>query len=261
MDSIPHWLERTELLLGGEPLRCLTGKHLLVVGLGGVGSKACELLARSGVRHFTIVDHDCVDETNINRQEIAFRDTIGHTKVEAMRELLLRINPDTQIETHASYLSGDNISTLLSAHRYDYILDCIDTLSPKCELILTAHQLGIPVISAMGAGAKVDPTRVSVAPMSRTHVCALSRFVRKRLRQLGAPHSVFAIPCVYSSEPSHERAILPLARSNQNKRSIVGSISYMPQLFAIHMVAFVLQALTTQSYTSLTLHAIPPCHP
>lgn len=247
MDGIPHWLERTELLLGSEQLKHLADSRVLVVGLGGVGSKACELLARSGIQHFTLVDHDKVDETNINRQVIAFRDTIGRPKVEVVAELLQRINPAIEVEAHATYLSGDNISALLSAHHYDYLLDCIDTLTPKCELILTATRLGIPVISAMGAGAKTDPTKVSVAPMSKTKICALARFVRKRLRQLEAPRSVFATPCVYSSEPSREEAIRPLLHSDQNKRSIVGTISYMPQLFGIHMAAYVLQALTTPS--------------
>lgn len=149
MDGIPHWLERTELLLGSEALRSLADKHILVVGLGGVGSKACELLARSGIGRFTLVDHDMVDETNINRQVIAFRDTIGRPKVEVVEELLHRINPDISVETHAAYLSGDNIPTLLSAHHYDYILDCIDTLTPKCELILAAHQLDIPIILSL----------------------------------------------------------------------------------------------------------------
>lgn len=245
MDGVPHWLERTELLLGSETLRHLADKHILVVGLGGVGSKACELLARSGIGRFTLVDHDKVDETNINRQVIAFRDTIGRPKVEVVEELLHRINPTIAVETHAAYLSGDNISTLLSAHHYDYILDCIDTLTPKCELILTAHRLGIPIISAMGAGAKLDPRQVSVAPMSKTHICALARFVRKRLRQLEAPRAVFATPCVYSSEPSHAEAIRALPHSDQNKRSIVGTISYMPQLFGLHMAAYVLQDLST----------------
>ena len=104
MDGVPHWLERTELLLGSETLRCLADKHVLIVGLGGVGSKACELLARSGIGRFTLVDHDKVDETNINRQVIAFRDTIGRPKVEVVEELLHRINPDIAVETHAAYL-------------------------------------------------------------------------------------------------------------------------------------------------------------
>ena len=161
IDGVPHWLERTELLLGSETLRRLANKHVLIVGLGGVGSKACELLARSGIGRFTLVDHDKVDETNINRQVIAFRDTIGRSKVEVVEELLHRINPDIAVETHAAYLSGDNIPTLLATHHYDYILDCIDTLTPKCELLLAAHQLDIPIISAMGAGAKLDPRQVS----------------------------------------------------------------------------------------------------
>lgn len=245
MDRVPHWLERTELLLGGDSLHRLADKHILVVGLGGVGSKACELLARAGVSHFTLVDHDMVDETNINRQVIAFRDTVGLPKVKVVEELLLRINPEIVVKSHATYLSGDNIPALLSVHHYDYILDCIDTLTPKCELILTAHRLGIPIISAMGAGAKLDPQQVTVAPMNKTRICALARFVRKRLRQLEAPRSIFTTPCVYSSEPSREEAIRPLPHGDQNKRSVVGTISYMPQLFGIHMAAYVLRALTT----------------
>lgn len=240
----PDWLQRTALLLGEEQVERLQRAHVLVVGLGGVGGVACEQLARAGVGHFTLVDHDRVDATNINRQIIAFSDTVGMPKVTLVADMLYRINPAVEIDSHDLFLEGEMIEQLLASHPFDFVLDCIDTLTPKCTLIVAAHSMKLPIISAMGAGAKLDPTAVSIAPIGSTSVCALARSVRRQLRLMDAPRSVEKIPCVFSTEPSRPSAIRTMERSEQHKRSVVGTVSYMPQLFGLHMAAYVIGALT-----------------
>ena len=162
------WLERTALLLGEEKLGRLRRSRVLVVGLGGVGAYAAEMIARAGVGHMTVADADVVSESNINRQLIALHSTVGRRKTEVMAERLRDINPDIDLRTVARFIKDEETYTLLDSDRFDYVVDAIDTLSPKLALIIGAMERGIPLVSSMGAGAKTDPARMEIADISST---------------------------------------------------------------------------------------------
>ena len=179
------WLERTELLLGHEKLERLRRSRVLVVGLGGVGAYAAEMIARAGVGHMTVADADVVSESNINRQLIALHSTVGCPKTEVMAERLRDINPDIDLRTVARFIKDEETYTLLDSAHFDYAVDAIDTLSPKLAFIKGCIDRGIPVVSSMGAGAKTDPTQMEIADISKTHHCPLAHMLRKRLHKIG----------------------------------------------------------------------------
>ncbi|MFR9650461.1 MAG: tRNA threonylcarbamoyladenosine dehydratase, partial [Rikenellaceae bacterium] len=187
------WLERTELLLGVEKLALLQGANVLVVGLGGVGAYAAEMIARAGVGRMTIADADVVSESNINRQLVALHSTIGREKSEVLAERLRDINPQIELTVVAKYIRDELTYELLDSAKFDYVVDCIDTLSPKIALILGALERGIPLVSSMGAGAKMDPTKMEVCDISKTHHCALAHALRKRLHRAGVRRGFKAI--------------------------------------------------------------------
>jgi len=164
-----NWLERTELLLGAEKLALLKNAHVLVVGLGGVGAYAAEMIARAGVGRMTVADADTVNATNINRQLVALHSTVGRPKSEVLAERLRDINPEIALTVVNKYIKDEETYTLLDAARYDYVVDAIDTLSPKLALIAAALERGLPLVSSMGAGAKTDPTKLEIADISKTH--------------------------------------------------------------------------------------------
>lgn len=220
------WQERTELLLGTEGLARLAACRCLVVGVGGVGSCAAEMLARAGIGHIVLLDNDEVGETNINRQLPALHSTIGQPKVEVVGRRLKDINPDLELSVIAEYLTEANIHELLDAYEFDYIVDAIDTLSPKIALIQYSLQRGIPLVSSMGAGAKYDATAVRLADISRTFQCPLAHQLRKRLHRLGIESGFLA---VFSSE--HPRRESVIIEESRNKKSQVGTISYLPSVF------------------------------
>ena len=217
-----NWLERTGLLLGEEKLGLLRRAHVLVVGLGGVGAYAAEMIARAGVGRMTVADADTVNVTNINRQLVALHSTVGRQKAEVLAERLRDINP----------------YRLLDAARYDYVVDAIDTLSPKLALIAAALERGYPLVSSMGAGAKTDPTRMEIADISKTHHCPLAHMLRKRLHKIGIRSGFRA---VFSPEPIREGAMILC--EEQNKKSNVGTISYLPPLFGIGCASVVIRGL------------------
>ena len=180
-----RWTERTRLLLGDEKLGRLRSAHVLVVGLGGVGAYAAEMIVRAGAGRLTIADADRVAETNINRQLVALHSTVGRPKAEVLAERLRDINPDLQLTVIEKYIRDEETDRLLDAAPYDYAVDAIDTLSPKLALIKGCLDRGIPLVSSMGAGAKTDPTRMEIADIGRTHHCPLAHMLRKRLHKLG----------------------------------------------------------------------------
>lgn len=233
------WCERTTLLLGEERVARLQGAHVLVVGLGGVGGYTAEMLARSGVGRMTIVDADIVQPSNINRQIVALHSTIGMPKASALAERLRDINPQLKLEVMEEFLKDENMVSLLDRHRYDYVVDAIDSLSPKVYLIALTLQRGYPIISSMGAGAKSDPAQVQVADLSKSYNCALARALRKRLRKLDIKRG---LPVVFSSELPDEEAVMEI-EGERCKRSTAGTIAYMPAIFGCHLAAHVLRSL------------------
>ena len=233
-----NWLERTALLLGEEKLDMLRRAHVLVVGVGGVGAYAAEMIARAGVGSMTIADADTVSATNINRQLIALHSTVGRPKAAVMAERLRDINPELRLTAGERYIKDDETYALLDAAKYDYVVDAIDTLSPKLALILATLERGVPLVSSMGAGAKTDPTQLEIADISKTHHCPLAHMLRKRLHKAGVRRGFQA---VFSPEPIRKGAMIVC--EEQNKKSNVGTISYMPALFGIGCASVVVRGL------------------
>ena len=232
------WTERTELLLGKEKLNILQNAHVLVVGLGGVGAYAAEMVARAGVGHMTIADADTVGESNINRQLLALHSTIGRHKSEVMAERLRDINPNIELHVVTDYIRDEKTYELLDAAHYDYVIDCIDTLSPKVNLIAGALERNIPLVSSMGAGAKTDPTQIEIKDIGKSHHCPLAHMLRKRLHKVGIRSGFYA---VFSPEPVREGAMI-LAEET-NKKSNVGTISYIPAVFGCACASVVIRDL------------------
>jgi len=234
------WLDRTELLLKSEKLDRLRNANVLLVGLGGVGSYAAEFLTRSGLDNLTIVDGDRVDETNINRQLPALRSTLGKSKTEIVKNRLLDINPDINLTVITRFINPDEFSNLVSAQEYDYIIDAIDSVSPKIYLILAAKRNKTKIISAMGAGGKLDPAKVKVTDISKTRDDFLARVIRKRLKKHGVHKG---IKCVFSTE-LQDADSLQMTEQEDFKKSHYGTISYMPALFGLYAAAEVIKHLT-----------------
>lgn len=232
------WTERTNLLLGAENLERLCGAHVLVVGLGGVGAYAAEMVARAGVGKMTIVDADVVSESNINRQLIALHSTVGRAKAEILADRLRDINSQIQLTVIQQYIKDDSTDQLLDTARYDYVIDAIDTLSPKVALIKGCLDRGYPLVSSMGAGAKLDPTKVEVADIGKTHHCPLAHMLRKRLHRLDIRGGFMA---VFSPEEPREGSMILC--EEENKKSMVGTISYMPAAFGLAAASTVIRGL------------------
>jgi tRNA threonylcarbamoyladenosine dehydratase len=239
----PEWLQRTELLLGTEKLTKLRRAHVLVVGLGGVGAYAAEMLCRSGVGKMTIVDGDMIHATNRNRQLIALTSLEGLPKAETMGQRLLDINPELDLTVHDEYIKDDRMIELLgssSAGRgFDYVIDAIDTLAPKVFLIYHSVSKGLKIVSSMGSGGKFDPMQVVISDISESYNCKLASVLRKRLHGLGI---YTGVKVVFSPEKVDPESIL-LTDGNQNKRSTVGTISYMPPVFGCFLASVVIREL------------------
>ena len=235
---------RTQQLVGSHGLQRLKEAHVLVVGLGGVGGYAAEMLCRAGVGKLTIVDGDTVAPSNINRQIIALQSTVGQSKAELFRERLHDINPDCQINAVQQFLRDQALIDLLQAERYDYVVDAIDTLSPKTFLLYHAHRLGLPVVSSMGSAGKLDPAAVHIADISKSHTCPLAAALRKRLHRLGVQDG---ITVVFSTEKTNPESVLE--DPSQNKRTSIGTISYLPPLFGCHCASVVIRnIISTQQH-------------
>jgi tRNA A37 threonylcarbamoyladenosine dehydratase len=237
--EIQPWMGRTELLLGQNQLHKLINSNVLVVGLGGVGGIAAEMIARSGVGKMTIVDADTVDPTNRNRQIPALKSTEGKVKADVLAERLLDINPDLDLQVIPEYFRDQLIFDVLDNNKFDYALDCIDTLSPKVFYIKACIDRGIPIVSSMGAGSKVDPTMVRVADISETYNCHLAKYTRKYLHRLGVYSGVKS---VFSAEEKVVNSQLMLMEA-RNKKSAVGTISYMPTVFGCTVASVAIRDL------------------
>ncbi|MDR2205282.1 MAG: tRNA threonylcarbamoyladenosine dehydratase [Flavobacteriaceae bacterium] len=233
------WLERTELLIKKSGVEKLQNAEILIVGLGGVGSFAAEFLARAGIGKMTIADGDFVEITNINRQLPALHSTIGKLKTEIMAERLLDINPKLELTKISEFLSPEKMSEILDFKNYDYVLDGIDSLSPKLELIKAARKRKIKIVSAMGAGGKTDPSKVLVRDISKTRNCYLAKQVRKRLKKEKI-HKGFR--CVFSTELQQSDS-LKMTDGSDFKKSFYGTISYIPAIFGLYAAAEIIDFL------------------
>lgn len=231
--------ERTIQLLGAEKFTALTAAHVLVVGLGGVGAYAAEMLARAGVGRLTIVDADTVNISNLNRQLVALCSTIGEPKASVLAQRLRDINPLIILTVIEEYIKDEKTSELIASAEFDYVVDAIDTLSPKVNLITECLARGLRIVSSMGAGAKTDPTMVEVRDISKTHHCPLAHALRKRLHRAGVHRGFYA---VFSAEPPREGSIIE-TEGEQNKKSSVGTISYMPAVFGCAAASVVVRDL------------------
>lgn len=239
IQTTPHWSERTSLLLGAERVEAYRRAHVLIVGLGGVGGFAAEMLVRAGVGRLTIVDADTIQPSNINRQIVATVSQLYRPKAEVLAERLRDINPELELEVVVEFLQDDNMVALIQRHPYSFVVDAIDSLSPKVHLIRLSQEAGLRIVSSMGAGAKRNPALVQVGDLSASYNCSLARALRKRLRKLGISKG---IPVVFSSEPPDEEAVMEI-EGERCKRSTAGTISYMPATFGIHLASYVLEHL------------------
>lgn len=233
-----NWLDRTSLLLGAEKILLLKNANVLVVGLGGVGAYAAEQICRAGIGKMTIVDGDVVETTNLNRQLPALVSTTGMPKAEILASRFRDINPEIELTVVNDFISDEKTVELLKSRHFDYVVDCIDTLSPKVFLIYHAIKLGLPVVSSMGAGGKMDPEKIRITDISKTNYCKLAKVVRKRLADLGVRNGV---KVVYSTEEIDEKAVR--AEESRYKKSTVGTISYMPAIFGCFISSVVIREL------------------
>lgn len=234
-----NWLERTSILLGEEKLIELASKKVIVVGLGGVGSYAAELIARSGVGNMTIIDGDRVNESNRNRQLPALCSTNGELKAQVVANRLKDINPNLNLNVISHFIDEDSFCEILN-DKFDYVVDAIDTLSPKVALICEAIKCGTPIVSSMGAGGRFDPSKVQLTDISDTKYCGLARMVRKRLYKSGIRKG---IPVVYSSEEVRKEYEIKTV-GERNKKTTVGTISYLPAIFGCFVASKVIRDLS-----------------
>ncbi|MDN5352933.1 MAG: tRNA threonylcarbamoyladenosine dehydratase [Clostridiales bacterium] len=236
---------RTELLLGKD-IELLKDCTVAVFGIGGVGSFSAEALARSGIGKLCLYDDDVVSLTNINRQLIALHSTVGKAKVDVMKARILDINPDAEVEANRCFFSAETLSDI-NFDRFDYIVDAIDTVSSKLLLIETAYHKGIPIISAMGAGNKLDPTRFEVTDIYKTEVCPLARVMRRELKA----RNISSLKVVYSKEPpikpleSEENE--PHLQTPRTKRQVPGSIAFVPSVAGLILAGEVIKSLIAAS--------------
>lgn len=236
---VPYWMSRTELLLGEEKVQNLINKNVLIIGLGGVGGICAEMIARAGVGSMTIVDGDVVDLSNCNRQVPALHSTAGKLKAEVMVERLKDINPELKLTVIKEFIKEERIIEIVESQQYDHAVDCIDTLSPKVWFIKTCVERKIPIVSSLGAGGKLDPTKVEVADISKSYKCNLARYVRKYLHKEG----IFTgVQVVFSPEDVDQGRIIETEKAYP-KKSIIGTISYMPAVFGIMVASVVVRAL------------------
>ncbi|MGM0943631.1 MAG: tRNA threonylcarbamoyladenosine dehydratase [Bacteroidota bacterium] len=233
------WLSRTELITGRAGLEKLSQKHVLVVGLGGVGSFAAEFICRSGIGEMTIIDGDTVDISNVNRQLPATQKNVGQSKSEWMEERLLSINPGLKIHTIREFLDPGAMTQLLEENKFDYVVDCIDSFSPKLHLIEAAYRRKFPLVSSMGAGGKVDPTKIKVVDISETYECKLARMLRKRLKS----RKIYSgFKAVFSTEQVIKESLMMTDGSNF-KKSAYGTMSFLPAAFGCSCAATVINDL------------------
>ena len=236
-----HWLERTELLIGEQKIEQLKNAHVLIVGLGGIGSFAGEFIARAGVGTITLIDGDKFDITNKNRQLTALTSTIDRNKAVVLAERIKEINPAIKLNIIEEFVVPERVWELLATYQPDYVMDCIDSVTPKLEWIVACVAKKIKIISHMGAGGKLDPSKVKVESLDKTNNCKLAHHIKKRLKRKGIT-GFRRIKTVYSSEIQIKES-LKLTDGTNYKRSFYGTISYMPGLFGLYGAAEVIKHL------------------
>ena len=238
--SVLH--ERTHILIGEQGLKKLMAKHVLIIGLGGVGGAATEAMARIGVGKITLLDHDTVGLSNLNRQLIALQSNIGDQKTAVAAERIASINPNIKVNIHDDFIHPENVDELLAVYKPDYVLDCIDSIVCKAALVHACQQANIPVITALGAGGRLDVSKVEVTTLKKTHTCGLARALRAQLRKRGAELNY---PVVFSSEPAvnalpHEA--IP-GDPDARPRATNGTISYLPNIFGFMTAGYAIQQM------------------
>lgn len=226
-----NWLNRTENLIGKNNINTLANAHIAVFGCGGVGSYAIEAIARCGVGNITLIDKDIVDVTNINRQLIADTTTIGKPKVEVEKERILKINPNLNINTHQIFYDYTNSNKIFNTN-YDYVIDAIDCVSSKINLIEQCYKKNIPIISSMGTGNKLDPTKFEITDINKTSVCPLAKIIRKELKKRNIKH----LKVVYSKEEPHH--------FDEANNKTLASISFVPSVAGLILASEVIKDLT-----------------
>lgn len=232
-----NWLQRGEVLLGEGKQNRLANAHLLIVGLGGVGSWAAEMLCRAGVGAFTLVDADVVDVTNINRQMPALVSTVGAPKCNVVAERLRAINPDVRLVVKQQFVEPGNIGQLFDGDAFDFVVDAIDTLEPKCALIRACWERNIKIISSMGAGAKCNLAAIRTSELWKTEHCTLAKSVRRQLRDERGRHK---LPVVFSAEEPRREAILP---NPAGGKPIIGSLGYFTATFGCYIAEYVISEI------------------
>lgn len=233
------WLSRTKLIVGEEGIDKLQQCNVLVVGLGGVGSYAAELICRGGIGNMTIIDGDIVEPSNRNRQLPALFTTHNKPKAEVMKERLLAINPELNITAIQEFMEPERMEIFLKENKFDYVVDCIDSLTPKITMLTMCYNMGIKVVSSMGAGGKIDPTQIRVTDISKTYMCNLALVVRKRLKKVKISKGIKA---VFSGEKVIEESLI-LSDGTNYKKSAFGTMSYLPAAFGCSVASVVIRDL------------------
>ena len=237
--NIKPQFSRTAMLIGGEAVERLNNARVAVFGLGGVGGALCEALARAGVGALTLIDGDTVSVTNINRQIIATHSTVGMLKTEAVRARVLDINPDCRVDIHSVFYSADNADIIdYSAH--DYVADAIDTVSSKLLIVERCNEVGTPVISAMGTGNKLDPSRLTVTDISKTDMCPLARVMRRELRVRGIDH----LRVVFSRDQARKPDAAFCPEAKDARRLPPGTLSTVPNVAGLMMASEIIKHIT-----------------
>lgn len=233
------WNNRTRRLLGDERVKRLRNASVLIVGVGGVGGYAAEMLTRTGVGKLTLVDADNVAESNINRQLIALESTVGEPKSLLYAERFHDINPEAEIVSHVEFLSPDNVEQIFNGNIFDYVIDAIDTVAPKVALIEFCLRHSIPIISSMGAGGRVDPTKIGYFNIWETREDGLAKAVRRKMRSIGLRKN---LKVVASTEKPCSHSLIHI--NTANKRSSYGTIATIPSIFGIYLANHVIRSLT-----------------
>lgn len=230
--------ERTQLLIGDEGVKRLSEARVLVVGVGGVGAFAAEMICRAGVGHITLVDSDTVKPSNINRQLPALHSTIGKYKVDLLADRFRDINPDVEIVAIKEFLDDSNLEQIMS-ESFDYVIDAIDSITPKVHLIEYCLKNKVRIISSMGAGGRLDPSKVQVTDISKTYQCTLARTVREHLKKDGISKG---LKVVFSCEPVKKESVIEV-KDEKCKRSTTGTISYIPAVFGCYLAAEIISKI------------------
>lgn len=242
-----NWLERSELIIGKEQIERLKSAHVLIVGLGGIGSFAGEFIARSGVGKITLIDGDAFDSTNKNRQLTALDSTVGRNKAVVLAERIRDINPDVQLNIIEEFVLPERVWEILKEFQPDYVMDCIDSITPKVEWIVACKRLKIKIITHLGAGGKMDTSQVQVTSLPKSHNCQLGHYLKKRLKKRDVQFK--SVRCVFSTE-IQQKSSLKMTDGSNFKRSFYGTVSYMPALFGLMGAAEVINYLIKKDRTT-----------